>query len=118
MTEKLEIFDVLRAFLDRVYEEASKRQNVVLKRNHGHYEYPGEKFCAYVTILPNKVELIFEGKEVSTDIFVITLDICTTDGEILNSDIVSVSGRCDEIKATLTSQEELALTQLLKFLDS
>ncbi|WP_347900846.1 hypothetical protein [Pseudomonas purpurea] len=117
MTEKLEVIDTLQAFLDKVYGEASKKQDIELKRNHGHYDYAGEKFCIYVTIFPHEVELIFEGREVGAGVFIVTLDMCTSDGEILSSDIVSVSGKSGEIKAMLVSQEALVLAQLLSLFD-
>ena len=47
-TEKSELLFILQEFLDKVYERASKSQNVLLKRNHGHYTYADEVLCVYL----------------------------------------------------------------------
>lgn len=116
MGEGLDIVNVLEGFLDGIYRKASKSQNISLTRNKGHYSYPGQKMCVYVTFFPKEVELVFDGEEVDTGIFCVALDICRANGEILAGDSLSLKGRCSEIKAALDAQEESVLTQLLKFL--
>lgn len=116
MSEGLDIVNVLEGFLDGIYRKASQSQNISLTRNKGHYSYPGQKLCVYVTFFPKEVELVFDGEEVGAGIFCVALDICRPNGQVLAGDSVSLKGRCSEIKAALDAQEESVLTQLLKFL--
>lgn len=117
ITEKMKCMEALGAFLDRLYVASSKRQGTALSRDRGHYEYPGEKFCVYMTIFPCEVELIFEGEHLAGGSFVVTLDACTPDGEILAGNIISMHGSCGEVETLLASSEARVLIELLTFLE-
>ncbi|MGC5698837.1 hypothetical protein J4P02_01405 [Pseudomonas sp. NFXW11] len=113
----MQCIEALEGFLDRVYLGASRSQGRALSRNRGHYEYPGEKFCAYVSIFPHEVELVFEGERLEGGTFVVNLDLCTPDGEILAGTIVSARGSCGEVEAVLGASEALVLIELLRLLE-
>lgn len=117
MTEKLKCVDLLQGFLDRVYGQASREQDSVLSRNCGHYDYAGEKFSVYVTVFPEEVELVFEGEQVEGGSFVVSLDICTPEGEILKDKVMSAKGGCDEIRKALERSEASVLAEFLRFLN-
>ncbi|MGY2442967.1 hypothetical protein [Pseudomonas sp. SDO52101_S400] len=117
MTEKLKCVDLLQGFLDRIYRQASREQGAVLSRNCGHYDYAGDKFSVYVTVFFEEVELVFEGEQVEGSIFVVSLDICTPEGEILKGKVVSAKGGCDDIRKALERSEASVLADLLRFLN-
>ncbi|WP_192558493.1 hypothetical protein [Pseudomonas allokribbensis] len=117
MTEKQKCVDLLQEFLDRIYGQASREQGGVLSRNCGHYDYAGDKFSVYVTVFPEEIELVFEGEQVEGGSYVVSLDICTPEGEMLKGKVVSAKGGCDEIRKTLERSEASVLAELLRFLN-
>ena len=70
-----------------------------------------------MTIFPCEVELIFEGEHLEDGSFVLTLDACTPDGEILAGNIISMHGSCGKVEALLASSEARVLIELLKLLE-
>ncbi|UPY94025.1 hypothetical protein [Pectobacterium sp. 21LCBS03] len=116
MAEKEEIFSTLQQFLDSIYETVSEQYEGVLTKCSGNTEYPSGQFIVYISLFPQEVELIFEGKDAGNSENVIKLIACTPDGEVLNDGIFTLCGELADIKIALDAHRTHVADELATLL--